>query len=157
MGILNVTPDSFSDGGRYLDPARAVDHGHGLLARGADWIDVGGESTRPGAEPVTEAEELRRVLPVIEALSPVADVSIDTTKPAVARAAVAAGASLINDVSASLYEVAAETGVGWIAMHRRGDPKTMQRDPHYDDVVAEVCAELAAAASRGRRAGVAEI
>jgi dihydropteroate synthase len=157
MGILNVTPDSFSDGGRFLRPDDAIAHGHRLLAEGADWIDVGGESTRPGAEPVDVDEELRRVIPVIEALSPIADVSIDTTKPAVARAAIAAGASLLNDVSASLHDVAAETGVGWVAMHRRGDPRTMQRAPRYDDVVAEVRAHLADRVATARAAGVTDV
>src|SRR5262245_61849876 len=118
MGVLNVTPDSFSDGGRFDEPTAAIARGHELAEEGADWIDVGGESTRPGAEPVAEAEELRRVLPVVEALAGAGlRVSIDTTKPAVARAAVAAGATLLNDVSASLGELAAELGVGWAAMH----------------------------------------
>jgi dihydropteroate synthase len=158
MGILNVTPDSFSDGGRFLDVAAALAHGHRLVEEGADVLDIGGESTRPGAAPVSAELELTRVLPVIEGLAPSGvRLSIDTTKPEVARAAVAAGATLVNDVSASLEEVVADLGVGWIAMHRRGDPATMQVDPHYDDVVAEVCAELAVAAERGRRAGVREI
>ena len=158
MGIVNVTPDSFSDGGRFFTAAAAIEHGRQLADEGADVLDVGGESTRPGADAVDSDAEMARVLPVIAGLAPLGvRISIDTTKPAVARAAVAAGASLINDVSASLEDVAAELGVGWIAMHRRGNPKTMQRDPHYDDVVAEVCSELAAAAARGRRAGVAEI
>src|SRR5262245_34813311 len=126
MGIVNVTPDSFSDGGRYLDHAAAVAHGRKLIDEGADVLDLGGESTRPGADAVDVDTELGRVIPVIEALAPLGvRLSVDTTKPAVARAAVAAGASLINDVSASLERVAAEVGAGWIAMHRRGDPKTM--------------------------------
>jgi dihydropteroate synthase len=157
MGIVNVTPDSFSDGGCFLDPAAAVEHGRRLGADGATWVDVGGESTRPGAEPVDEAEELRRVLPVVEALSDELPVSIDTTKPAVARAAVAAGARLINDVSASLHEVAAETGAGWVAMHRRGDPRTMQIGPRYDDVVDTVRAFLAERAERAAAAGVTDV
>jgi len=158
MGIVNVTPDSFSDGGRFFTTAAAIAHGSLLVEEGADVLDIGGESTRPGADEGDAEAEMARVLPVIEGLAPLGvRISIDTTKPAVARAAVAAGASLINDVSASLEEVAADLGVGWIAMHRRGDPKTMQRDPHYDDVVAEVCGELAAAAARGQRAGVGEI
>jgi dihydropteroate synthase len=158
MGILNVTPDSFSDGGRFLDVDAAVAHGRHLIDEGADVLDIGGESTRPGAVAVSADLELARVLPVIEALAPLGvRLSIDTTKPAVARAAVAAGATLINDVSAGLEGLAAELRVGWIAMHRRGDPATMQLDPHYDDVVAEVCQELAAAAARGRAAGVTEI
>ncbi|HMQ28962.1 MAG TPA: dihydropteroate synthase, partial [Acidimicrobiales bacterium] len=125
MGVLNVTPDSFSDGGRYLDVARAVAHGEQLLAEGADIVDVGGESTRPGAAPVDADEECRRVLPVVEALAGRVRVSIDTSKAEVAHAAVAAGATLVNDVSASLAPVAAELGVGWVAMHRRGDPASM--------------------------------
>jgi dihydropteroate synthase len=157
MGILNVTPDSFSDGGRFLDPVAAVARGREMIAEGADWIDVGGESTRPGAEPVAEAEERRRVVPVIEALAGEAPISIDTTKPAVARAAVAAGATLINDVSASLHEVAAETGAGWVAMHRRGDPRTMQRAPHYDDVVDTVRAFLVERAETAEAAGVTDV
>lgn len=157
MGILNVTPDSFSDGGRYLDAAAAIAHALALVAEGADIIDVGGESTRPGAEAVDEAEELRRVVPVIEAIAGAVRVSIDTTKPAVARAAVAAGATLINDVSASLEEVAAETGVGWVAMHRQGLPATMQLTPHYDDVVAEVSTFLVERAERATAAGVSEV
>lgn len=151
MGILNVTPDSFSDGGRYLDHAAAIEHGRALIAEGADLVDVGGESTRPGAEEVDRDTELARVQPVIEALSPHIRVSIDTTKPDVARAAVAAGATLINDVSGSLSPVAAELGVGWVAMHRRGTPATMQSLAHYDDVVAEVAAELTRMAEAARR------
>jgi dihydropteroate synthase len=157
MGILNVTPDSFSDGGRFFDPEAAVARARAMVTEGADWIDVGGESTRPGAESVAEAEELRRVLPVIEALADEAPISIDTTKPAVARAAVAAGASLINDVSASLHEVAAETGAGWVAMHRRGDPRTMQVGPRYDDVVDTVRAFLVERAEAAEAAGVTEV
>ena len=158
MGIVNVTPDSFSDGGRYLSPTTAIEHGRRLAAEGADVLDVGGESSRPGADAVDVETELARVIPVLEGLAPLGvRLSIDTTKAAVARAAVAAGASLINDVSASLEPLAAELSVGWIAMHRRGDPKTMQQHAHYDDVVAEVCRDLADAADRGRRAGVAEI
>jgi dihydropteroate synthase len=157
MGIVNVTPDSFSDGGRFLDPDRAVDHGLRLVAEGAAVLDVGGESTRPGADPVSVDEELRRVLPVVQELSSRARVSIDTRKPEVARAAVAAGATLINDVSAELWPVAAELGVGWVAMHMRGEPATMQSAPRYDDVVEEVCAFLAERAERAQAAGVPEI
>lgn len=158
MGILNVTPDSFSDGGRYLDPVQAVGHARQMVADGASIIDVGGESTRPGATAVSAGEEERRVVPVIEAL--VADgirVSIDTTKAPVARAACAAGATLVNDVSASLAEVAAECGAGWVAMHRQGTPSTMQDAPRYDDVIGEVTEYLVARAEAGRAAGVAEI
>ncbi|MEO7442963.1 MAG: dihydropteroate synthase, partial [Acidimicrobiales bacterium] len=129
MGVLNVTPDSFSDGGRFFDPDAAVVHGLALVAAGAAGVDVGGESTRPGAEPVGEAEERRRVVEVVAALAPHVRVSIDTAKAAVAEAAVEAGATLVNDVSASLAAVAAQAGVGWVAMHRRGSPATMQHDP----------------------------
>jgi dihydropteroate synthase len=157
MGVLNVTPDSFSDGGRYLDADAAVARGHELVAEGADVVDVGGESTRPGAAPVEEAEELRRVVPVVEALAPHVRVSIDTRKRAVAEAAVAAGATLINDVSASLHEVAAATGVGWVAMHMQGDPTTMQDAPSYADVVGEVRDYLVDRAQAARDAGVDEV
>jgi dihydropteroate synthase len=157
MGVLNVTPDSFSDGGRYLDPLRAVSHGRALVDEGADLVDVGGESTRPGAAPVDEAEERRRVVPVIEALAPSVRVSIDTRSAAVAEAAVAAGATLVNDVSASLWPVAAAAGVGWVAMHMQGSPATMQAEPRYDDVVAEVGAFLRERAGRAREAGVEEV
>jgi dihydropteroate synthase len=158
MGVVNVTPDSFSDGGLFADPAAAVAHGLALAADGADWVDVGGESTRPGAEPVPEAEELRRVVPVVEALADAGlRVSIDTRKASVARAAVAAGATLVNDVSASLGEVAAELGVAWAAMHAQGEPATMQDAPSYDDVVREVRDELVARADAARAAGVPEV
>jgi dihydropteroate synthase len=158
MGVLNVTPDSFSDGGRWLDPGAAVAHGLRMVDEGADVVDVGGESTRPGAEPVAVDEELRRVVPVIEALAPHVRVSIDTRKAAVAEAAVAAGATLVNDVSASLASVAAGSpGVGWVAMHMKGDPRTMQQLPTYDDVVAEVRAFLVDRASAARAAGVDEV
>jgi dihydropteroate synthase len=157
MGILNVTPDSFSDGGRYLDPDAAIAHGLAMVADGAAVIDVGGESTRPGAAPVDEAEERRRVLPVLSALAPHVRLSIDTRHASVAEAAIAAGATLVNDVSASLFEVAAAHGVGWIAMHMRGEPSTMQDDPRYDDVVAEVREYLVARAEEARAAGVDEV
>ncbi len=158
MGVVNVTPDSFSDGGRYVDPAAAVAHGQRLVAEGADWVDVGGESTRPGAEPVPVAEELRRVVPVVEALAAAgARVSVDTRKAEVAEAAVAAGARMINDVSASLAGVAAATGAAFVAMHMRGDPRTMQHEPTYDDFVAEVRDTLVAAAEAATAAGVAEV
>ncbi len=157
MGVINVTPDSFSDGGLYFDPERAVAHGLELARQGADVVDVGGESSRPGAEPVSEREETRRVVPVIEALSPHVRVSVDTVKRAVAEAAIAAGATLINDISASLWPVAAEAGVGWVAMHMQGEPRTMQRDPRYDDVVAEVAAFLRARAGAAVEAGVHEV
>ena len=154
MGVLNVTPDSFSDGGRWLDAGAAVEHGLQMVQEGADVIDVGGESTRPGADPVDTDEELRRVLPVIEALAPHTRVSIDTRKADVARQAVAAGASLVNDVSATLAPVARAAGAGWVAMHMQGDPRTMQQAPAYDDVVAEVTAFLV---ERAEAAGVDEV
>jgi dihydropteroate synthase len=157
MGVLNVTPDSFSDGGRWLDPEAAVAHAREMVAHGADVVDVGGESTRPGARPVDEAEELRRVLPVLEALAGSVRLSIDTRKAGVARAAVAAGATLINDVSADLWPVAAETGVGWVAMHMPADPSVMQRHAQYEDVVAEVCDYLVDRAERAQAAGVTDI
>jgi dihydropteroate synthase len=157
MGILNVTPDSFSDGGSWFAPDRAVDRGLEMIAEGADIVDVGGESTRPGAAVVPVDEELRRVLPVVEALSAYVRVSVDTTKETVAEAAVAAGATLINDVSASLWPVAARCRVGWVAMHRVGTPATMQADPRYDDVVAEVRDLLAERAAVAAAAGVGEI
>src|SRR5207237_188082 len=128
-----------------------------LVAEGADIVDVGGESTRPGADPVDEAEERRRVVPVIEALAGRVRVSVDTRKAAVAEAAVEAGATLVNDVSASLHDVAAAAGVGWVAMHMRGEPRTMQQAPHYDDVVAEVRAFLVARANAAVDAGVREV
>ena len=158
MGILNVTPDSFSDGGLYATTERAVAHGLELAAQGADLIDVGGESSRPGAFPVSLEEELARVVPVVEALAATgARVSVDTTKAAVARAAVTAGATLVNDISAALWEVAAETGAGWVAVHKRGEPRTMQSDPHYDDVVDEVHTIVLERAARARAAGVGEV
>jgi dihydropteroate synthase len=157
MGVLNVTPDSFSDGGRYVDPAAALAWGRTLAAAGADVVDVGGESSRPGARPVPADEELRRVLPVIEALGPEVRVSIDTVKPEVARAAVAAGATLVNDVSGRLGPTAAELGVAWAGVHIQGTPADMQRDPRYDDVVAEVHGALLARLEAAQRAGVPEI
>lgn len=145
MGIVNVTPDSFYDGGRFLDTRAAVAHALQLVEEGAEIIDVGGESTRPGAVPVAESEELRRVMPVIEQLAGRVKVplSIDTVKPGVARAALAAGASIINDVAAIREEAAmcrlvAETGAGYVCMHAQGTPRTMQLNPAYADVVREV-------------------
>ena len=158
MGVINVTPDSFSDGGQLADADAAVAHGLGLLAEGADWLDVGGESTRPGARPVDEVEELRRVVPVVEALAAQgARVSIDTRKPAVARAAVAAGASLLNDVGGGNGAVAAELGVAWAAMHMQGEPATMQDAPRYADVVTEVLDDLTGRAEAATAAGVPEV
>jgi len=157
MGVVNVTPDSFSDGGRYLDPEAAVAHGRQLIAEGADLIDVGGESTRPGAEPVGVAEEIRRVEPVIAALAGSVRVSVDTRHAAVAEAAVAAGATMVNDVSASRHETAARLGVAWVAMHMQGEPGTMQADPRYEDVVTEVRDHLVARAEAAVAAGVREV
>lgn len=158
MGVLNVTPDSFSDGGRYADHDAAIAHGRSLAAEGADWIDVGGESTRPGATPVGEAEELRRVVPVVEALAAAGlRVSIDTRKASVARAAVAVGATLLNDVGARLGSVAAELGVAWAAMHAQGEPATMQDAPSYADVVAEVRISLVRHAEAALAAGVPQV
>jgi dihydropteroate synthase len=157
MGVLNVTPDSFFDGGRYQSSETAIARGRAMFAEGADIIDVGGESSRPGATPVTEGEELRRVIPVIEALAPLGPISVDTVKAGVARAAVGAGAGLINDVSGTLWPVAAECGVGWVAMHRKGSAADMQEDPRYDDVVVEVHDHLVELADRAAAAGVGEI
>src|SRR5713101_2178616 len=157
MGVLNVTPDSFSDGGLWLDAEAAIAHGLEMVAQGADIVDVGGESTRPGAEPVEEVEERRRVIPVIQALAPRVRVSIDTRKAGVAEAALEAGASLVNDVSASLWPVAAAGRAGWVAMHMRGEPRTMQQDATYDDVVADVKAFLTDRADKAEAAGVSEI
>jgi dihydropteroate synthase len=164
MGVVNVTPDSFSDGGLFLDAPAAIEHGRVLAEEGADILDVGGESTRPGAEPVCEQEELRRVIPAIEGLAELGggvQISIDTSKAAVARAALAAGASLINDVSAlradpEMAEVVAENGAECCLMHMLGEPRTMQRDPHYEDVVDDVKAFLAARLEFAVAAGVAE-
>jgi len=143
MGVLNATPDSFSDGGSFLSPGEAVAHGLRMVAQGADVIDVGGESTRPGCLAVPEDEELRRVLPVIRGLAGRARISIDTSKAAVAGAAIAAGAVIVNDVSGlrgdpAMSEVVALTGAGVVIMHMQGTPRTMQKAPHYDDVVDEV-------------------
>lgn len=157
MGILNVTPDSFSDAGRWIDPSAAIERGFEMASEGADIVDVGGESTRPGAEPVPADEQIRRVLPVIESLSREMRVSIDTRSAEVARAAVGAGASLVNDVSASLAGVAAAEGVGWVAMHMQGEPQTMQNAPRYDDVVSEVVSFLDEQARRADAAGVKEV
>jgi dihydropteroate synthase len=158
MGILNVTPDSFSDGGRFCGVRPALEHAARMVGEGASIIDVGGESTRPGAEPVAEAAEIERVVPVIEALTRELDVvvSIDTSKPAVMRAAAAAGAGMINDVRAlqapAALQAAADTQLPVCLMHMQGLPRTMQQDPHYDDVVAEVVGFL-----RDRVAACAQI
>jgi dihydropteroate synthase len=161
MGVLNVTPDSFYDGGWWYDRDAAVARGCEMARQGADVIDVGGESTRPGAAPVGQDEELRRVVPVVSALRQAlrgqARISVDTRKRAVALAAVEAGASIINDVSASLWAVAAESGAGWVAMHMKGDPADMMEHARYHDVVTEVAAYLDERATKARDAGVREI
>ncbi|TLY31100.1 MAG: dihydropteroate synthase [Ignavibacteria bacterium] len=164
MGILNVTPDSFSDGGLFRDPDRAVRRGLEMVEEGADIIDVGGESTRPGSDPVPAEEELRRVLPVIERLSKATDIpiSIDTYKSAVARRALEAGASIINDVSGlhvdpDLADVAAGGGAALVIMHMKGTPKSMQADPVYEDVIAEIGEYLAAAIRAAEAKGVEQI
>jgi dihydropteroate synthase len=145
MGVVNVTPDSFSDGGKFFDPAKAVAHALELIAQGAEILDLGGESTRPGAEPVGETEELHRVIPVVEQLASRIKIplSVDTMKPAVARAALQAGASIVNDVAANreddeMWRMVAEFRAGYICMHARGTPQTMQTDPVYANVVREV-------------------
>lgn len=160
MGIVNVTPDSFSDGGQHADAARAIAHGRDLIEAGADWLDIGGESTRPGAEPVSEAEELKRVIPVIDGLAETGiSLSIDTMKPGVARAAIRAGASLWNDVFAlraeGAPETAAELGCQICLMHMQGEPQTMQANPAYADVVGEVEAFLLQRAQAAKAAGIA--
>jgi dihydropteroate synthase len=163
IGVLNVTPDSFSDGGSFFEREDAIAHGIELARDGAVLIDVGGESTRPGAEPVSEAEELRRVIPVIEGLRDSgldAAISIDTTKVAVARAALDAGAALVNDVTAfraepEMAELVAERRVECCLMHMRGEPRTMQRDPRYGNVVGEVKAFLEERVAFALAAGVA--
>ncbi len=160
MGILNVTPDSFSDGGRFLALEAALDQARAMAAAGAAVIDVGGESTRPGAAPVSEAEELERVIPVIEVLHREIDlpISVDTSKPAVMREAVRAGAGLINDVNAlrapGALETAAEAGVPVCLMHMQGEPRTMQQNPSYRDVVAEVRDFLAQRIAACEAAGI---
>jgi dihydropteroate synthase len=161
MGVLNTTPDSFFDGGAYADPQRAIEHGLQLLEEGADWLDVGGESTRPGAAPVPVEEELRRVIPVLQGLArqrPGAVLSVDTSKVAVAEQAIEAGATVINDVSglsdAAMAPLAARHGVTLVIMHMRGQPATMQQDTGYDDLVGEVAAFLAERAGAALRAGV---
>lgn len=164
MGILNATPDSFSDGGRFADPGRALERALAMAGEGADIIDVGGESTRPGSEPVAAAEQTARVVPVVRALRAALPaevlISIDTTRAAVAAAALDAGADFINDVAAGrddpgMFALAAERGAPIVLMHMRGTPKTMQDNPRYGDVVAEVEAFLLERAAAARAAGVA--
>ncbi|TMK98556.1 MAG: dihydropteroate synthase [Actinobacteria bacterium] len=166
MGILNVTPDSFSDGGRFLEPQTAIEHGRELIAEGADIVDVGGESTRPGAREVSAREELARVRPVIEGLMAERDesgavISVDTSKASVAAAALRAGASFINDVTAlrgdaQMVGVVADSGAQCCLMHMLGDPRTMQRDPRYEDVVSEVKSFLEERLAFAVREGVRE-
>lgn len=160
MGIVNVTPDSFSDGGRHNSRALAIEHAHRLLEEGADILDLGGESTRPGAADVSETEEADRVLPVLEALVPAGvPISIDTSKPGLMRAALAAGASIINDVRAlaepGAVEAVAETDCGVVLMHMQGQPRTMQVAPHYDDLMGDVTRFLVARRDALEAAGVA--
>jgi len=162
MGVVNVTPDSFSDGGEFFDADAAVAHCRELLDQGADILDIGGESTRPGAQPVTAEEEARRVLPVVEGAAAMgARISIDTTKVDVARRAIEAGASIVNDVSAFRFEpelagMVAEAGVECCLMHMLGEPRTMQENPRYDDVVSEVKAFLEERLEFATAAGVPE-
>jgi dihydropteroate synthase len=161
MGVLNVTPDSFSDGGRFFDPAAAVAQGERMAAEGADLIDVGGESTRPYADPVSEAEEIRRVVPVVAELARrvAVPISIDTTKPEVARRALAAGAAMVNDISGlhlapELARAAAEHDAALVLMHMRGEPRTMQLDPRYDDLVGEIRDYLLEGVARAEAMGL---
>ncbi len=158
MGIVNVTPDSFSDGGRFLSPDAAIAHGRSLLAEGADLLDVGAESTRPGADPVPAAEQVRRLAPVLDGLRG-APVSVDTASAEVAQYALAHGAIVVNDVTAladpGMAAVVARAGAGVVLMHARGTPRTMQADPRYDDVVAEVEAFLASRLATATAAGIA--
>jgi dihydropteroate synthase len=164
MGVVNVTPDSFSDGGSFATPEPALEHALALVKDGADIIDIGGESTRPGSDPVTVEEELDRVIPVIQGLAAASDaaISIDTTKSDVARAAVEAGATLVNDISAGTADPAmlpfvARSGAAYVAMHMRGTPKTMQEGPRYSDVVLEVTRYLIDRAMTARREGIAQV
>jgi dihydropteroate synthase len=161
MGVVNVTPDSFSDGGLFLDAEAAIAHGRELAAQGAEILDVGGESTRPGAEAVSAAEEVARVVPVVAGLAGAATVSVDTSKVEVAAAALDAGASIVNDVTAlrgapEIGALCAEQGAGLVLMHMRGDPRTMQENPVYDDVVDDVKAFLAERLEAAVAAGVDE-
>ena len=160
MGVVNVTPDSFSDGGRYHDPGAAIAHGRRLIAEGADILDIGGESSRPGADPVTEEEELRRVLPVLEGLADCGvPLSVDTVKPAVMGRAIAAGAAMINDIAAlqapGALEAMAASDAAVVLMHMQGEPRTMQAAPIYGDVVADVKEFLAQRVAAAQTAGIA--
>ncbi len=160
MGVLNVTPDSFSDGGRFYDHEAAVAQGLRMAEEGADLLDVGGESTRPGSDPVPAGEERERVVPIVKRLAAEVDVplSIDTRKAEVAAAALEVGATIVNDVSAGgdpqMFEVVRESGAGLVLMHMKGEPKTMQREPHYEDVVAEVRDYLRERAAFAEAAGI---
>ncbi len=159
MGVVNVTPDSFSDGGLFLGAQRAIEHGQRLFADGADLVDVGGESSRPGADPVSAAEEIRRVVPVIAALAKAGvPVSVDTSKPEVAAAALEAGALVVNDITAfgdpAMAPLVAAAGCGAVLMHMQGKPQTMQEDPTYIDVATEVCDFLTNRAKLAEEAGV---
>ena len=160
MGVLNVTPDSFSDGGRYMDRARAIEHALQMVEAGAAFIDIGGESTRPGAADVDDEEELRRVVPIVEALAQRIDapISVDTSKPRVIRAALAAGASLINDVRAlrepGALEAVADSNCGVCLMHMRGEPRTMQTAPHYENLQRDVAEFLRERVEACQAAGI---
>ena len=164
MGVINVTPDSFSDGGRFIDPQAAVSHGQALAAEGAAVLDIGGESTRPGAEPVSAELELERVLPVIEGIRRAGGrhtrISIDTSKAVVAQQALRAGATMVNDVTAlsdpEMAGVVSQAGAGLCLMHMLGEPRTMQVDPRYDDVVSDVKAYLAERLALAVDAGISE-
>ena len=157
MGVVNVTPDSFSDGGRFFDPKFAIAQARALAEDGADIIDIGGESSRPGADPVPEEEELRRILPVLRSLSDL-PVSVDTRRPRVMNEALAAGASMVNDIEAlsapGALEAVAKSNCAVCLMHKQGEPASMQRDPHYDDVVGEVKAFLEQRVKAARAAGI---
>ena len=157
MGVVNITPDSFSDGGKFLERDQAIAHAHRLAEEGAHIVDIGGESTRPGAAPVSEAEEMQRIIPVLEKISDLC-VSVDTRRPAVMRAALQAGASMINDVQAlqapGALDAVRETKCAVCLMHMKGEPATMQREPHYDDVVREVKDFLSARVRAAEDAGI---
>jgi len=158
MGVINVTPDSFSDGGSFTSSRDAVAHGRRLIEQGADLLDLGGESTRPGAEPIASTTEINRVMPVLEGLTGTVPISVDTTKPEVARLALEAGAEVINDVTAgsdpAMLEVVAAAGAGLILMHMQGLPRTMQDDPRYEDVVEDIKLFLTVRSLAARKAGV---
>jgi len=159
MGVLNVTPDSFSDGGQFFSFAKAIAHAEQMISEGADIIDVGGESTRPGSDFVSEAEELRRVIPIIERLASAIPISIDTTKASVARAALQSGAEIVNDISGLRFEPsiageAARAGAGLVLMHSRGTPKNMQKLPRVDDIISEVIGGLGQSLAIAEKHGV---